>query len=429
VRFSYKKSHKNLKSPYRFGMEMAVIEGIWAMLLLSMLSGPFLTAYLLYLGATSAQIGLVLAVPALANLLQILAAMYMQKLRNRKTAFVLFATAHRTVGLVTGIIPFVFPKELWLVIFIITFLLYSAINAFAGVIWTSMISDMVPAQVRGKYFGIRNVIVNASNSIGFYITGVVIDRYPGATGFNIMYILAAITVVLNVFYFTKYTNPEFEKPSAMNTSTFVMRPFKDKVFISGLLFLTVWTFIFTMTSPFFSYVMLDILNVRYQTVSNLVILQTVSSMLGFYVCGQLARKYSERTLLIGSLPFLAAASLLWGTLSFLPQLLVLVIIFVSLGFGMGSYNQQIFIFMIGSSPKAERPIYIAVFSAVTGLAGFFGPALGGVIFEQLKKFPLWMQEYGWFLLLGIILLILAVLVAPFSFKKQGHHEKILTDNK
>lgn len=418
MRFPFKPQVAKIKSPYRQGMEMAVVEGIWAMLLLTMLSGPFLTAYLLYLGANSQQIGIVLAVPAIANLLQILSAMYMQKIQNRKIAFVLFASVHRLIGLMAGVIPFIFPKEIWMAAFIIIFLLYSSINAFAGVIWTSLISDMVPGQLRGKYFGIRNVITSAVNSIGLYITGVIIDRYEGALGFNIMFILAAITVVMNIIYFTRYPNPEFEKPQEMKVSTFVLRPFIDKIFFKGLLFLTVWTFIITMTHPFFSYVMLDVLGVRYQTVSNLVILQTVSSMLGFYICGRLSRVYSERTLLLSSLPFLAAAALLWGLLAILPQVLVLVLIFICLGIGLGSYNQQIFIFMIGSSPKAERPIYIAVFSAITGLAGFLGPTIGGTIFKELKEFPLWVQQYGFFLILGIVLLILGTVVAPLAFHKQ-----------
>ncbi|HIW34647.1 MAG TPA: MFS transporter [Candidatus Paenibacillus intestinavium] len=417
MRFSLKPQAAKFKSPYRKGMEMAVIEGIWAMLLLTMLSGPFLTAYLLYLGANSQQIGLVLAVPAIANLLQILSAMYMQRLKNRKRSFVLFASAHRLIGMMTGLIPFVFPKELWLTVFIIIFLLYSSINAFAGVIWTSLISDMVPGQLRGKYFGIRNVITSAVNSVGLYITGVIIDRYEGALGFNIMFILAGITVVMNIIYFTRYPNPEFEKPREMKVGTFVLRPFLDKIFFKGLLFLTIWTFIITMTHPFFSYVMLDVLGVRYQTVANLVILQTVASMLGFYICGQLSRRYSERTLLLSSLPFLAAASLLWGLLALLPQLLVLILIFICLGFGLGSYNQQIFIFMIGSSPKAERPIYIAVFSAITGLAGFLGPTIGGTIFKELKVFPLWIQQYGLFLMLGMVLLVLGTVVAPLAFHR------------
>ncbi|MCM3634384.1 MFS transporter [Paenibacillus camelliae] len=405
------------KSSYRKGMQVAVVEGMWAMLLLTMLTGPFLTAYLLYLGANSKQIGIVLAIPALANLLQVVAAMYMQRLVNRKRAFIIFTSAHRLIGLSTGLIPFIFPKDLWLVTFIIIFLIYAVVNAFAGVIWPSLISDMVPNQVRGKYFGIRNVLTSAVNSTGLYITGVIIDAYPGAWGFNIMYAIAAVTVVMNIIYMTKYPNPHFEKSEGMKLGTFVLRPFRDRTFFKGLVFLTMWTLVVTMTHPFFSYVMLDVLRVPYATVANLVILQTITSMAGFYVCGLLSRRLSERALLIGSLPFLAAAALLWSTMNVLPQLLVLIMIYAFLGFGLGSYNQQIFIFMIGSSTKAERPIYIAVFSAITGIAGFIGPTVGGIVFEELKAYPLWLQEYGLFLMLGIILLILAVIVAPIIFRK------------
>ena len=78
---------------------------------------------------------------------------------------------------------------------------------------------------------------------------------------------------------------------------------------------------------------------------------------------------------------------------------------------MGGFNQLVFNFTIGDTPKSERPMFIAVYSALTGIAGFIGPIVGGWIFEQLEGSPYWLQAYGVALGTGITLLALTVTLA------------------
>ncbi|MNE80501.1 Major Facilitator Superfamily protein [compost metagenome] len=94
-------------------------------------------------------------------------------------------------------------------------------------------------------------------------------------------------------------------------------------------------------------------------------------------------------------------------LSIFPLLVVLIIAHVIFGIGVGGFNQLAFNFMIGDTPKTERPMYIAVYSAITGVAAFFGPLIGGKVYEWIHHWPSWMQIYGMQLLVGVLMIALA----------------------
>ena len=44
---------------------------------------------------------------------------------------------------------------------------------------------------------------------------------------------------------------------------------------------------------------------------------------------------------------------------------------------------MVFAFTIGDTPKSERPMYIATYSAITGFAAFLGPVAGGKIYALI----------------------------------------------
>jgi MFS family permease len=102
-------------------------------------------------------------------------------------------------------------------------------------------------------------------------------------------------------------------------------------------------------------------------------------------------------------------------------MLTLIVVHVLLGFGFAGYNLLVFNFLIGDSPKSERPMYVAVFSALTGIAGFIGPVAGGWLYDEAASVPLWLQTYGLTTFAGAALLALALALAPFVFKDRRSH--------
>ncbi|MEW9699820.1 hypothetical protein [Paenibacillus sp. SI8] len=81
-------------SAQRKYLMVATLEGFPAVIILQLLGGPFLTGYLLYLGATSTEIGFVLAITTVVNVVQILMAIVMQKFSNRKLMLVFSKTTY-----------------------------------------------------------------------------------------------------------------------------------------------------------------------------------------------------------------------------------------------------------------------------------------------------------------------------------------------
>ena len=141
-------------------------------------------------------------------------------------------------------------------------------------------------------------------------------------------------------------------------------------------------------------------------------------MASYYVWGNLNARYSAQTLLLWSLPIIALACLLWGAIAFIPAVVVLYAVHIVLGIGLGGFNQMVFAFTIGDTPKSERPMYIATFSAITGFAAFLGPLQAGKIYALIADAPMWVQVYGVSTLVGAILLILGLWVGRFVLRTQ-----------
>lgn len=396
-------------SIHRKNLRIATFEGIPATIFQVLLQGQFLTGFLLYLGATSSQIGFVLALTTLVNIAQIGVAFLIQKLPSRKWAMVTFIGLQRVLWGSTGLVPFIFPHQYWVIAFIGLYTTAFIVNTVSGVLWSSVISDLVPARVRGRYFGIRNTLLNALGSLVLYAGGVILDRYPGGHGFLILYIVVWIFSLTNVVIFFFYPDVPFEKSEEIKFLPMFKKPLHDKLFMKSTVFLAAWLLLQNVTVPLYSYVMLQLLHINYETLSLLNVAQTLFMMASFYVWGNLNAKYSNKRLLFWTLPIIALSSLLWGLLSVLPMLLVLFAAHIVFGVGVGGFNQLAFNFLIGDTPKKERPMYMAMYAALTGLSSFFGPVIGGRVYELIKHWPHWTQVYGMQLIIGTLMIVLVLL--------------------
>lgn len=395
------------RSPHRKNLMIATWEGVPSTIFQTLLIGQFLTGYLLYLGASSGQIGFVLAITTLVNIGQIAVAYMIQKLTSRKWALVLFISFHRILWGFTGLVPFLFPQNYWVTAFIGFYIAAFLFNTAGGMLWNSLISDMVPSRVRGRYFGIRNTVLNGLGTLFMFIGGMILDFYPGGEGFLYLYIIVWICIVVNLILFTLYPDVAFERSVESAFLPMIRKPLQDASFMKATLFLAIFLFLQNLVVPLYSYVMLELLNINYQTISILSVTQTVCMMASFYVWGNLNARFSNRMLLFWTLPIIAISILGWGLLAVLPMLPVLVVAHMLFGAGVGGFNQLAFNFMIGDTPKSERPMYMAMYSAITGVASFFGPFLGGQLHEWLSGWPEWIRVYGLQIGVGIVMILLA----------------------
>jgi MFS family permease len=389
-------------------LQTSVIEGIPATIIYNILGGPILTAFLLYLKAGSTAVGLVLAIQSLANIVQVFAAFFMQRMENRKLWVALSGILHRALWVLTGLIPVLLPEPARVPAFVALFACSFISAAVSGVVWSSLMSDLVPAQVRGRYFGVRNTVHWAFASIALLLSGQVLERAGSpAAGFAVLYAAASVCAVWNGIMLLRYPNPPFEKSREKSGIGRLLKPVRDRAFMTATGFIALFILIQNAAVPLFSYVMLDVLKVSYTAVTVVTTVQMIVMMISYYAWGSLNARYPAFTLLLWALPFIALACLLWAGLSFLPALVVLVLVHAALGIGQGGYNLLNFTFLIGDTPRADRPMYIAVFSAATGLMGFIGPLIGGFVYDAVASGPDWVRQYGVSVFTGLVMLALA----------------------
>ncbi|MFD3258264.1 MFS transporter [Paenibacillus lentus] len=394
----------------RRNLAIATWEGVPAVIFQTLLGGQFLTGYLLYLGATSGQLGFVLAITTFVNIAQIAVAFLIQRLTSRKWALVLFVALHRILWASTGLVPFLFPQPYWVSAFIGFYVAAFLFNTIGAMLWNSLISDIVPARVRGRYFGIRNTFLNALGTLTMFIGGMILDRFPESQGFLYLYIIVWVCVIANIIMFMFYPDVTFERSVESKFLPMLRKPLRDSSFIKATLFLASFLFLQNLVVPLYSYVMLELLKINYQTISLLNVSQTLTMMGSFYIWGNLNARYSNRRLLFWTLPIIAASILTWGMLSISRELPVLFAAHMLFGIGVGGFNQLAFNFMIGDTPKSERPMYMAMYSAITGVAAFFGPLLGGKVYEWIVDWPKWIQVFGMQLAVGTAMIVLALVL-------------------
>ena len=143
-------------------LRITVAEGVMAMPIVTM-SLPvnvFMTALIakaFVLPKTT--IGLISALPFIANFLQIFTAPFIARWKPPKFVTVTAAACHLVTWIaLSAILPWV-PRDYPTAaghVFIGWFLLSSFFSAIAGVSWNAWIQEWVPVRLRGKYFGRRN---------------------------------------------------------------------------------------------------------------------------------------------------------------------------------------------------------------------------------------------------------------------------------
>lgn len=410
---------KRKPSAYRRSLRTATFEGIPALLIQNLIGGPFLTAYLLYLGAGPAQVGIVMAIPPLANMIQILVALYMDRFANRRFYLALSGGLHRLLWVLTGLIPLWLPAGLAVPAYILIYLFSFFSAAFSSVIWGSLVGDMVPAQVRGRYFGIRNMLLYGAGSAALLVGGQILKYYPGGNGFAVLYGISAVCVVWNVIMLYRYPNLPFEPSVESNRFNRMKMPLQDKPFFGVVLFMAAFALIQNLVVPLFSYLMLDVLSVSVDLVSFITILHVVAIMFGNLFWGNLNRKFSARLLLYWTFPAYALSCLVWLLVPIMHVVVVMIVSHILLGIALAGTMLLQFNFVIGDTPKSERPMYIAVLSAITGLSGFIGPIIGGVVFRVVKPLPEWVEAYGVVVLAGGIMLLMAAAGRRLFFRQNA----------
>ncbi|MEH2455470.1 MFS transporter [Nostoc sp.] len=412
--------------------------------------GILLSNFLVELGASPVIFGMLSSIPMLVNLVQPLGAYLSERSNSR------FQYSLRTHGI---------GRLLWLVLVIsiagvswgvvnthqlviLTLLIVLFSNLLGGLgtaSWLSWVAMIVPRQLRGRYFGIRNSAASLTNLVCIPMAGLAVSHWYGGTlqGYGVILLVGIVFGIMGLGcqYFQVDMNPqsqntyygklpqasEIQPEVAKDESSEIVQSihpsqnqladslWKNSNFLRFLLYFSFWTLAVSLSSPFFNLYMLDRLDldVSYVTIYNS--LQAGATLLMLILWGKLADKIGNRPILICIGILVAATPLLWLGIGVnrLDIWLWLPLLHILSGGTWAAIDLCSNNIQLAIAPNKNQSIYFAIAAAVAGASGALGTTIGSFIIQ--------FAQFGG--LLGLFALSslfrLAALVPLFFVKEPG----------
>ncbi|MSP79007.1 MAG: MFS transporter [Dehalococcoidia bacterium] len=375
------------------------------------LGDQFTGAYAVALRATSFEMGLLTALPmllgALSNSFSFRAA---RLLGTRKRVVLLFAFLQGVVWL-----PIVVLSQVKgdyradILIACVTF--YAIFASFIVPCWNSIMGEIVPARLRGKYFSRRSRVGTLSTLVFSLVGGILIYllRDHGLTGFAIAFLAAFVLRTISVTLLTTLMEMHADVKAEQSIQ---LRRFLWELPRTNLgrtiLFIMLMNFAVNLASPHFTPYMLRDLHMDYITFTLLTVGTAVGAVLTVTHWGAAADRFGNRQMLALAGVLVGFVPLLWLVSS---NVYYLAFAQVFSGFAWAGFNLASVNFLFDGTTDRNRTAYLALFNAVAGAAGAAGALLGGWLIPYLPV-VLGSSIVTMFLISGVLRLAIGVGFIP-----------------
>lgn len=382
------------------GLKVATWEASFATVWATLTGGAYLTGFALWLGAGEGVIGIITAIPTFAGLIQLVSSYFGERLSSRKTFTAIFATLGRLLWLPLLLLPFMLGRERSLYPFLLLFALSYVLINVPTPAYLSWMSDLVPADHRGRYFARRNMIAGfAGMLIGLpaaWFLDVATRKHPWeAQGFGTLFGVGVLAAVCSFVCLMRQPEPlrrilppSDDAPRGLaGVLAYYRAPFADENFRRLIAFNTLLAFGQFFAAPFFTVWSLQHLQLNYVQLQIFATLTSLASLGSMVLWGYLADKFGNKPLLVIGVFGTFTLPLYWMlTQKDAPGMMLFLVTMVSVtgglfwaGVGLAQFN-----LLIRLSPPEKTPVYVATMAAVTGLSGGIAPLLGSALMSALS---------------------------------------------
>jgi len=375
------------------GKKISIIEGIFAQFHITLTGGMFLTSFALFLNVNPFQMGILTAIPPILAGVGFFAAYISNIIGERKKLCVITAGLSRGL-FIFFVIAIAFNIRISIAVFFVIIFFFNLLLNFSGNLWLSWMSDLIPSEERGRYFGIRNTIISGVGMVVNYLGGRILDFYSPSKAFTIIFSAAVFFSTLSFITLSFQPEPGFKKKVIHFKDVFA-RPLKDSNFLALIKFVSFWYLFAGIAAPFWVVHMIKNLKMAYSTIAVYGIIAGVASLIFQIFWGKLIDRVRSKPVLTINFVGIIFLPIIW--LFARPDFILPIWIdaFFSGLFWCG-INLSLFNILLSLTEEKDlKESYFAVFSTITGICGFFSSLLGGFIAQVLKdlKFQLMGQTF------------------------------------
>jgi MFS family permease len=259
--------------------------------------------FLLALGATSADIGLMTALASIsATLLLIPGAIFVDRVGQRKK-IVLYSGGFTSslFLLFMAVIPiFVHgPRTIYIVIALKVVM--DGLRNFSIPAWVSMTANVVPLSWRGRYFSTRNLVMGFASMVMTYGIGQLISWLGEPGGYQWALGLTFIFGILSTSFFARisdYRDKDRVIPNQSYSVRSLLRILRsDRNFLAFCSFTALWTFSLNIAGPFFNVFLVKDLNSTASIIGIITVVGKISSIPAQRIFGPITDRWGPRKLM------------------------------------------------------------------------------------------------------------------------------------
>jgi MFS family permease len=349
------------------------------------LTQNFVVPFALALKATVNQVALLTGVPGLlAALLQLETPELVYKLGSQKRLIlrVVFVQAVMWVPILA--IPYIIAShQVWWLIGLFT--LSTICGSLCNPAWGSLMSELVPAGMRGRYFGFRSQILGLTTLLFTIMAAAILSLFSQKAflGFSSLFGGAMVARFISWHFLKKMYEPPLTAKRESFTLTAFLTGTKSQNLRRYVFFVAAMNFAVNLAAPFFAVYMLRDLGFSYITYVLVITSSALVNSLSLTFWGRRSDRLGNRRVLLLTSCLIPLIPLLWVADQHLYWLIPVELLsgFAWAGFTLCSVN-----FVYDASPSSQRTGCLACFNALNGIALCLGAFLGGYLITYLPSF-------------------------------------------
>ncbi len=373
------------------------------------LTQNYITPFALALKANTVQIGLLNSLPGFVTAFSQLASRSLvSRAGSRKRVILPTVLIHALLWLPVFLVPYLLQESgIWWLIGLFT--ISGVFGALANPPWGSMMADLVPEDVRGRYFSFRGRINTFTGLLFSILGGILLQIFTHNVfiGFAFIFIGAMLFRLLSFNFLSRMYDPPLNQETSRSESLFHMiKTIGTTNFGKFTLFTAVMYFAIMLSGVFFSVYMLSDLKLNYLTFTIINSAGTVTTLIFLPYWGRRADRAGNLKILKITGSLMPVIPLLW---LFSPNPVYLVCANFFSGFIWSGFDLSCGNFLYDASAPETRTKQIAMFNCIVNVTLSLGALSGGYLAPHLPAL-LGYQLRTLFTMSGIFRLVAVILL-------------------
>lgn len=373
---------RNIRNVLLDGVGVGLVNGV----------ATFLSIFLVRLNASSFQVGLLTALPALAGMLL---ALPIGRLLERQRNIVPWYTGSRMVGfaayLLIGLAPFLLPRDRLAFVVIAIWALATVPQTMLNIAFTVVMGAVAGPSRRYYLMSRRWSILGVTTAVSVALCGWVLNQLPFPFNYQVIFIGSFLGGVLSFAFASQITIPDNPPPErteargwrariAETATALGKHPAYTRFVISQFVF----RLGMGVGMPLFPLYWVRVLNASDAWIG---VINTVSSavlLIAYFIWSSLTQRRGA-SLVLRICSFGIACYPLVTALTTASAPLPLYAAFANLF--LAGIDLVLFDILLGTSPKLHTASFVALYQLTTYIALFFGPFLGTMLADALGFTP------------------------------------------